>query len=235
MVLAIYDLQATPILLIKFRVNWPFGPGENIQNKFSSWRPWRPCWIFYLQVISIISFKFQVNLLFSSGEEFQNLFFFRIAAVAAILIFWSKWFSYFYLQVALILPTRFRVNWPFRSGEENNFKGGAKAAILDFRLKWYLLFFIYKSPRYLLTSFESVGFPFRWRIQNRLSRWRLCGQLGFSIWRILASFLSTSYLDTSNEVSSQLAFPLKRRISDGSDFSYFWSTSHPDTSYQVLS
>ena len=144
--------------------------------------------IFYLQVISIISFKFQVNLLFSSGEEFQNIFF-KMAAVAAILIFWSKWFSYFYLQVALILPTRFRVNWPFRSGEENNFKGGAKAVILDFRLKWYLLFFfIYKSPRYLLTSFESVGFPFRWRIQNSFSRWRLWGQLGFSIWKILASF-----------------------------------------------
>ena len=31
----IFDLQVTPILPIKFRVSWPFGLGEEAQNRFS--------------------------------------------------------------------------------------------------------------------------------------------------------------------------------------------------------
>ena len=32
--LAIFDLQVTLILPIKFRVNWPFCSGEQVQNRF---------------------------------------------------------------------------------------------------------------------------------------------------------------------------------------------------------
>ena len=38
-------IQVTPMLSIKFRVNWPFGSGEEAKNKFSRWRLWRPSWI----------------------------------------------------------------------------------------------------------------------------------------------------------------------------------------------
>ena len=41
-ILAIFDLQVTPMLPSKFGVNWPFGSGEEAKNRFSRWRPWRP-------------------------------------------------------------------------------------------------------------------------------------------------------------------------------------------------
>ena len=44
-ILAIFDLQDTPMLPSKFGVNWPFGSGEDEKNRFSRWRPWRPSWI----------------------------------------------------------------------------------------------------------------------------------------------------------------------------------------------
>ena len=44
-ILAIFDVQVTTMLPIKFQVNWPFCSGEEAKNKFSRWRPWWPCWI----------------------------------------------------------------------------------------------------------------------------------------------------------------------------------------------
>ena len=44
-ILAIFDLQDTPMLPSKFGVNSPFGSGEEEKNRFSRWRPWRPSWI----------------------------------------------------------------------------------------------------------------------------------------------------------------------------------------------
>ena len=44
-ILAIFDLQVTPILPSKFGVNWPFGSGEEAKNRFSRWLLWRPSWI----------------------------------------------------------------------------------------------------------------------------------------------------------------------------------------------
>ena len=104
--------------------------------------------------------------------------------------------------VSLIwLPDKFRINWPFGSREE---------------------------------------------VQYRFSRWRpswISNQNDFSYFR------STSHLDTSNEVSSQLSFWFRIKsskkifnmaaratppwISDQNDFSFFWSTNHPGTPYQV--
>ena len=43
--LAIFDLQVTQMLPTKFRVNWPFGSGENGKNRLSRWPPWWPSWI----------------------------------------------------------------------------------------------------------------------------------------------------------------------------------------------
>ena len=34
-ILAIFDLQVTPMLPTKFRVNWPFGSLEKAKNRFS--------------------------------------------------------------------------------------------------------------------------------------------------------------------------------------------------------
>ena len=82
MILAIFDLQVTPMLPSKFEVNWPFGSGEEAKNRFSRWRPWRPSWIFDgtilvifdLQVTPMLPRKFGVNWPFGSGEEAKNRF-----------------------------------------------------------------------------------------------------------------------------------------------------------------
>ena len=44
-ILATFDLQVTSILPRKFRVNFPFGSGEKVQNRFSTWLLGRPSWI----------------------------------------------------------------------------------------------------------------------------------------------------------------------------------------------
>ena len=44
-ILAIFDLQDTPMLPSKFGVNWPFGSGEEEKNRFSRWPPsWISDW-----------------------------------------------------------------------------------------------------------------------------------------------------------------------------------------------
>ena len=45
-ILAIFDLQVTPMLPTMFQVNWPFCSG-GAKNRFSRWPPWRPSWISY--------------------------------------------------------------------------------------------------------------------------------------------------------------------------------------------
>ena len=63
------DLQVTLMLPSKFKVNWPFGSGDEAKNRFSNWRPWLPSWIsdrnglviFDLQVTPMLPTKFRVN------------------------------------------------------------------------------------------------------------------------------------------------------------------------------
>ena len=70
------------MLSTKFRVNWPFGSGQETQNRFPKQQPWWPSWIsdrnelanFDLPAILMLSTKFQVNWPFGSGEEEQNRF-----------------------------------------------------------------------------------------------------------------------------------------------------------------
>ena len=44
-ILAIFDLQVTPMLPSNFGVNWPFSSGKEAKNRFSRWLPWWPSWI----------------------------------------------------------------------------------------------------------------------------------------------------------------------------------------------
>ena len=39
-ILSTFDLQVTPMLPTKFRVNWPFGSGEEEKKRFSRWPSW---------------------------------------------------------------------------------------------------------------------------------------------------------------------------------------------------
>ena len=143
-ILATFDLQVTSICPIKFGLNWPFGSGEKVQNRFSTWQLWRPSWIsdqdnfryFDLQVTPTFPIKFQVNWPSFSGE-IQNRF-----------SRWRLWrpswisgqnnFSYFffYLKDTPILPNKFQVSWHFGSAEEFQKRFSrwhAMKAILDFQ------------------------------------------------------------------------------------------------------
>ena len=42
MILVIFDLQVTPMLPTKFRVNWLLGLEEEVKNRFSRWPPMLP-------------------------------------------------------------------------------------------------------------------------------------------------------------------------------------------------
>ena len=85
-ILAIFDLQVTPMLPTMFGVNWLLGSGEEAKNRFSRWLPWRPSWIsnrhnfrmilaiFDLQVTQMLPSKFGVNWPYGSGKEAKNRF-----------------------------------------------------------------------------------------------------------------------------------------------------------------
>ena len=115
---------------------------------------------------------------------------------------------------------------------------------------WWKLLKQFQRRRHLNKTWFPDKFRVHWPFgsredfQYRFSRWWpswISNQNDFSY------FWSTNHLDTSNEVSSQLAFWFRIKkfkidfqpswISDQNDFSYiyFWSTSHPDTSYQFSS
>ena len=65
MILAIFDLQVTPMLPTKFPVNWPCHLGFPISTILAT---------FDLQVILMLPSKFGVNWPFGSGEEAKNRF-----------------------------------------------------------------------------------------------------------------------------------------------------------------
>ena len=71
MILANFDLQVTLMLPTKLGINWPFGSGEEVKNRFSRWRQWRP---FDLQVTPMLPTKFRVNWHLGLGEEAKNRF-----------------------------------------------------------------------------------------------------------------------------------------------------------------
>ena len=81
-ILAIFDLRVTPMLPIKFQVNWPFGSGEEAKNRFSRWLPWRPSWIsdwhdfsyFWSTSHPNVSYQVWVNWPFSAGDEAKYRF-----------------------------------------------------------------------------------------------------------------------------------------------------------------
>ena len=78
--------------------------------------------------------------------------------IAAILDFLLEGLSYFWStchpDTSYQVFSQLAV--PFRSSKYI-IKMAAVAAILDFQSEQFKLFFMYKSPRYFLPSFESIG------------------------------------------------------------------------------
>ena len=123
MIVAIFDLQVTPMLPSMFGVNWLLGLGEEAKNRFSGshleFLISMILAIFDLQVTPMLPSKFGVNWPFGSGEERKidiqdgghgSHLGFPIGMSLAI----------FDLQVTPMLPSKFGVDWPFGSGEAKN-------------------------------------------------------------------------------------------------------------------
>ena len=74
--------MSRPDSSLQIIVNYPFGSGQEFQNRFSRSCSWRPSWIidlnciaiFILQVTSIFPNKFRVTWHYRSGEEIKNRF-----------------------------------------------------------------------------------------------------------------------------------------------------------------
>ena len=82
-ILATFDLQVTPMLPTKFRVNWHLGLGEEAKKRLSRWPPWRHLGFMISTILAIFDVihvtpmlpsKFGVNWPFGSGEEAKNRF-----------------------------------------------------------------------------------------------------------------------------------------------------------------
>ena len=123
-ILATFDLQVTPMLPTKFRVNWHFGL-EEAKNRFSRWPPWRPSWIKDRQ-------KFSFFLIYKSPQCFlpglESIGFwvqekkrkidFQDGCHLEIPI--GMILAIFDLRVTPMLPTRFGFNWLLGSEEAKN-------------------------------------------------------------------------------------------------------------------
>ena len=145
-----------------------------------------------------------------------------------------------------MLPTKYLVNWPFGLGEE------AKSTFSRWRPSWISdqNDFSYCSTRHFDTSNKvssQLTFRFRRRSELDFQNSSHGGHLGF----LIGSILAISYLQVTLVLPTriQVNWPFgsgeeaKNRfsrwrlwrpswISDRNYFSYFWSTSHSNASYQ---
>ena len=98
-ILAMFDLQVTPMLRTKFRVNWHLGLGEEAKNIFSRFPPWRPSWIydrhdfryFWSTRHPSASYRVSSQLAFRCMRRSEK-YIFKMVAMAAILDFQSERF-----------------------------------------------------------------------------------------------------------------------------------------------
>ena len=73
-ILAIFDLQGTPMLPTNFSVNWPFGSEKEAKNWFSRWLLWHDFSYFLSTSHPDASYQVSSQLAFGSGEEKKNRF-----------------------------------------------------------------------------------------------------------------------------------------------------------------
>ena len=139
MILAIFDLRVTLMLPTKIQINWPFGSGEGVKNRFSRWWPRRPSGIsdrdnfsyFWCTSHQNASYQNSSQLAFGSGEEAKNRFSrWRPSLISNLnnfIYFWSTSPPDASYQVSSQLAFQFR-----RWSEKQIFKMVTMAAILDF-------------------------------------------------------------------------------------------------------
>ena len=139
------------MLLSKFGVNWPFGSGEEANNRFSRWLLWSNLGfpigtilaIFDLQVTRMLPTRFGVNWLLGSGEEAKNRF-----------LRWLTWrpswisdrhdFSYFFIYKSpqCFLPDLESIGcWVQEKTRKIDFQDGCHGGHLGFPIGMILAIF----------------------------------------------------------------------------------------------
>ena len=128
-----------------------------------------------------------------------------------------------------------------------NFQDGDHSSHLEFPIGTILATFALQ-----VTPMFPTKFRVNWHLglgeeaENGFSRWPPCGHLGFTIGTILAIFdlqvtpmpptmFWVNWPFGAGEEPKTRFSRWQSWISDRNDFSYFWSTSHPDASYLVSS
>ena len=149
MILATAELQVTWILPMNF-VNFPFGSGEKVQNRFSRWPPQLQFGISYRNDLSYflstshpgasyqVSSQFGLSVQKKKGKtDFQHgrHLRFPIGTILAIFIPTSPSDASYQFSNQLAL-------WFSKISEKKSFKMAAMTAILDFRYKQFKLFLI---------------------------------------------------------------------------------------------
>ena len=151
--------------------------------------------------------NFQVSWPFGSGEEGKN----RVSR------WWPSWISIgtvlaiLDLQVNPMRPTKFQINWPFGSGEEAKKIDFQDGSHLGYPIGTILAIFDLPVTLMLPTKFR-VNWPLGSRedAKNRYLRWLPWRPSWISDQNDFSFFWSTSHLDASYQVSSQLAFRFRR-------------------------
>ena len=201
------------MLPTKFQVNWLFGLGEEAKKRFSRWPPWWPSWI-------------------SDQQDFSY--------------FWSTNHPDTSYQVWSQLAFRLR-KW----SEKQDFQDGGHGRHLGFPIRTILAIFDLKVTLMLSTKFRvNKHLGLGEEAKNRFSRWPPWRPSWITIDTILALFhLQVTPMpptkfrvdwpfSAGEEAKNRFSRWLPWRpswFSDRNNFSYIWSTSHPNASYQVSS
>ena len=135
-----------------------------------------------------------------------------------------------------MLPSKFWVNWPFGSGEEakNRF-----SRWLPWRPSWisyqnnfnYFLSISHPNASYHVWSQLAFGF----RRKSGFPIGKILAIFDLQVTPMVPSKFGLNWPFGSEDAKNRFSRWRPSWISDWHDFSYFWSSSHPDASYQVLS
>ena len=195
-ILAIFNLQITPKLPIQVQVNWPFGSGKEVKNRFSKGPHgnYLGFWIrmttfFDLQVTPMLPTKFEsIGLLVQEKKQKID---FQDGLHGNHLGFWIRMIFTFFSSASYPNASyQVWVSWSFGSGEEgkNRFSRcppWQPSWISDWNDLIYFWSTSYTDDSYQVSSQLAFGF---WRISKTFQHGHHGSHLGFPIGNILAIF-----------------------------------------------
>ena len=192
----------------KFQDNRPFDSGEETKNRFSIWPPWNPSWISDRNDFSYVwstsrpdaSYQVSSQLAFRFRRRSGHLGF-LIGTILAILIYKSPLCFLPSLESIGLSVQKKKRKIYFQNGGHLRFL--VETVLASFDLQVTPMLPIKFQVSWLFGSGEEA--------KNIFSRWSPWRPSWISYRNDFSCFWSTSHLDASYQVSSQLAFRFRRR------------------------